>query len=72
MRVLSFSSKLDWDCYFVFITKTASKKIGAFIRAMEFLSPEFAPYVYKSTIQPCMQNTFVTYGLIPLVATWVC
>ena len=39
---------------------------------MEFLSPEFAPYVYKSTIQPCMQNTFVTYGLIPLVATWVC
>ena len=36
---LTFSSKLDWDCYIRSIVKTASKKIGALIRSMKFLSP---------------------------------
>ena len=36
------------------IAKTASKKIGALISSMKFLSPEVALYFYKSTIQPCM------------------
>ena len=31
MLVLSFSSKLDWDPYIVYIAKTASKKIEALI-----------------------------------------
>ena len=36
------SSKLDWGSYIVSIAKTASKKIGALIRSIKFLSPEFA------------------------------
>ena len=55
MLGLTFSSKLDWGLYMVSITKTASKKIGAFIRSMKFLSPEVALYLYKSTIRPCME-----------------
>ena len=45
MLGLTFSSKLDWG----------SKKIGALIRSMKFLSPEVALYLYKSTIWPCME-----------------
>ena len=52
---LTFSSKLDWDSYIISIAKTASKKIGALIRSMKFLSPEVALYLYKSTIHPCME-----------------
>ena len=37
------------------VAKTASKKIGALIRSMKFLSPEVALYLYKSTIRPCME-----------------
>ena len=55
MLVLTFSSKLDWGSYIISIAKTASKKIGALIRSMKFLSPEVALYLYKSTIQPCME-----------------
>ena len=55
MLGLTFSSKLDWISYIVSIAKTASKKIGALIRSMKFLSPEVAVYLYKSTIQPCME-----------------
>ena len=55
MRGLTFSSKLDWGSYIVSIAKTASKKIGALIRSMKFLSPEVALYLYKSTIRPCME-----------------
>ena len=52
---LTFSSKLDWGSYIVSIAKTASKKIGALIRSMKFLSPEVALYLYKSTIGLCME-----------------
>ena len=45
MLGLTFSSKLDWG----------SKKIGALIRSMKFLSPEVALYLYKSTIRSCME-----------------
>ena len=38
----TFSSKLDWGSYFISIAKTTSKKIGALIRSMKFLSPEVA------------------------------
>ena len=37
---LSFSSKLDWGSYIISIAKSASKKIGALVRSMKFLSPE--------------------------------
>ena len=55
MLGLTFSSKLDWSSYIVSIAKTASKKIGALIRSMKFLSPEAALYLYKSTIRPYME-----------------
>ena len=55
MLGLKFSSKLDWGSYIISITKTASKKIGALIRSMKFLSPGVALYLYKSTIRPCME-----------------
>ena len=54
MLGLTFSSKLDWGSY-ISIAKTASKKIGALIRFMKFLSPEVALYLYKSIIRPCME-----------------
>ena len=38
------------------IAKTASKKIGAVIRSMKFLSSEVALYLYKSAICPCMEH----------------
>ena len=55
MLGLTFSSKLDWGSYIISIAKTASKKIGALIRSMKFLSPEVALYLYKSTIRPCIE-----------------
>ena len=55
MLGLTFSSKLDWSSYIISIAKTASKKIGALIRSIKFLSPEVALYLYKSTVCPCME-----------------
>ena len=55
MLGLTFSSKLDRGSYIIFIAKTASKKIGALIRPVKFLSPEVARYLYKSNIRPCME-----------------
>ena len=52
---LTFSSKLDEGSYIISIAKTVSKKIGALIRSMKFLSPEVALYLYKSTIHPYME-----------------
>ena len=54
MLGLTFSSELDWGSYIISIAKTASKKIVALIRSMNFHSPEVALYLYKSTICPCM------------------
>ena len=50
MLRLSFSFTLDWGSYIVFIAKTAPNKIEALIRSMNFLSPDVALYLYKSTI----------------------
>ena len=51
---LTFSSKLDWGSYIASIAKTASKKTGALICFVKFVSPEVA------TIQPCMESTIQT------------
>ena len=50
MLGLTVSSKLGWGSYIIFVAKTKSKKIGALIRFMKFLSPEVTLYLYKSTI----------------------
>ena len=55
MLGLTFSFKFDWGSYIISIAKTASKKIGALIHSMKFLSPDVALYLYKSTIHPCME-----------------
>ena len=46
MLGLTFSSKLDWGSYIISIAKTASKKIGALLCSMKFLSPKVAVYLY--------------------------
>ena len=68
MLGLSFSSKLDWGSCIISTAKTASKKIGALIRSMKFVSPEVALYLYKSTIAH-VWNAVIMCGLVPLVAT---
>ena len=55
MLGLTFSSKLDWGSYIISVAKTASEKIGGFIRSMKFFSPEVALFLYRSTIHPCME-----------------
>ena len=55
MLGLTFSFKLDWGSYIISIAKTASKKIGALIRSVKFLSPEVVLYHYEPTIWPCME-----------------
>ena len=52
---LNFSANLDCDSYIVYIAKTLSKKAGALIRSMKFLSSEFTLYLYKSIILLCME-----------------
>ena len=64
--------KMDCSsCIIISIAKTASKKIGTLNCSMQFLSPEVALYLYKSTIPPCM-DTVVMSVLVPLVATLNC
>ena len=55
MLWLTFSTKLDWGSYIISIAKTASKKLGALILSMKFLSPEVVLHLYKSTMQPYME-----------------
>ena len=47
---------LGLGIYIISIVKSASKKIGAEIHSMKFLSPEVALHPYKSTIKPCMED----------------
>ena len=55
MLGLTLSSKLYWGSYIISTAKTVSKKIGALIHSIKFLSPEIPLYLYKSTIHPCMK-----------------
>ena len=55
MLGLTFSSNLDWGSYTISVAKSGSKKIGALIHSIKFLSPEVALYLYKSTTQTCME-----------------
>lgn len=59
MLGLSFSSKLDYGIYMVFITKTGSKKIS---------------FLYISINLPyfIMWNTVVMSELVSLATTWIC
>ena len=80
MLGLTFCSKLDWGSYIISIAKTISKKIGALICSMKFLSPEVALYIYKSTIHPCMEYCCHVwagapsgyFGLLEKLEKWIC
>ena len=63
MLGLTFFSKLDWGSYIISIAKTASKKIGALIRSLKFLSPEVALYLYKFTIRTPMHGMLLSHVL---------
>ena len=63
--VLEDWSVLHLGSYTISIAETVSKKIGALIRSMKFLSPEFALYLCKSTIQPCMEYYFHVWADAP-------
>ena len=61
---LTFSYKLNWGSK-ISIAKTASKKIGALILSMKFLSYEVAMYLYKSTIHPCIKHCCKVFAGAP-------
>ena len=68
MLGLTFSSKLDWGSYIISIAK------------MKFLSPEVALYLYKSTIQLCMEYCCHVWAgapscyleLLDKLQKWIC
>ena len=62
---LTFSFKLNWGSYIISIAKTASTKIGTLIPSLKFLSPGVAPYLYKSTICPCMEYCCHVWAGVP-------
>ena len=66
LRCSSSLCLIDWSSYIISIAKTTFKKIEAFIRSMNFLSPE---NLYKYTIRPCIEYCFHV-RLVLLVATW--
>ena len=72
MLGLTFSSKLDWVSYIISIAKTASKKIGALICSMKFLSSEVVLCISMNLPYDHLWNTVVTPGLVPLVAAGIC
>ena len=55
LRCWGCLSKSDLGSYIISTAKTVSKKIGALIRSMKFLSPEVALYLHKSTIRTCKE-----------------
>ena len=54
LRYWCWLSPLNWIGALIIISvaQTSSKKVGALIRSMTFLSPGAALYLYKSTIRP--------------------
>ena len=61
---LTIFYKLDWGSCIISTAKTASKKIGALICSMKFLTPEVALYLYKYTIQTCTNCCHVWAGAL--------
>ena len=80
MLGLPFSSEFDWSSYIISIAKSSSKKIGALIRSMKFLSPELAMWLDKSTIQHCMESCCHVWASTPChylelsdkLQKWIC
>ena len=60
MLGITFSSKLDWGSCIICVAKKVSKKIGALIRSMKFLSPKVTLYLCKSTMHPPMHGILLS------------
>ena len=60
MPGLSFSSKLGRGSYII-----SMKKIGVFIQSEKFFSSEVAFYLYKTTIQPCIEYCTHAWAVAP-------
>ena len=54
MMGLTFSSKLDWGSCIISIAKTTTKKIGALIHSMKFLSAEVAHVTMHEILLSCL------------------
>ena len=68
---LTFCFKSDWGSYIISIAKTASKKIGALIRSVKFLSAEVALCISINLPYNHAWNSVVMSGLVLLVGTWL-
>ena len=68
MQGLTFSSKLDWGSYIIFIAKSTFKKIGALIRSVKFFCLKVVLYLPYNHAW----NTVAMPGLVLLIATWNC
>ena len=55
LRSQRFSSKFNLGSHIISVAKTVSKKTGALICSMMFLSPKVALHLFKSIIWPCMK-----------------
>ena len=62
-----FLFKLVWGSCIASNVKAASKKLGFMIRSLKFLSPAVAHYLYKSTVEPCIEYC---YCYDYLAASW--
>ena len=76
MLGLTSSSKLDWGSYIISIAKTASKKIGALICSMKFLSFLLRLLcISVNLLCAHVRNTVVMSGLVPpldMLPKWIC
>ena len=59
---LTFTRSLDWKPYIQSTAKAALRKVGSLYRTQCFLTPESILYLYKSTIQPCMEYCSYIWG----------
>ena len=61
----NFLSPEEKENFLSSIVKTASKKIETLILSLNFLSPEVALYLYKSTIRPFMECCYCVWAGAP-------
>ena len=62
---------MDWGSYIISIAKSATRKTGALIRSMNFLSPEVA-LISINLPYSLAWNAVVMSGQVLLAATWNC
>ena len=72
MLGLTFSTKLDCGSYIISIAKTASQKIGALIRSMNFFFVLRLLFISVNLPYTHIWNTAVMSRLVPLIATRNC